>query len=350
MPPKFLRRTIGEIKNDMSVAPTRVRATTSADTCHVDHVTCYDGVFDKLADDSMTLRPMPKPGAGDWLAERVEVGQSFTSFTKMQFRASPHGTYNTIILVTLGDGLSATLQEHLRQYIATFYQTECVVIGIPDVDTAIREGPIRTCVNAFTRQRQLFAGDAMAYVEKCATRTRALSRCAVATIGVTMEDLTKDDTWNFVYGQASLAEGRGIFSIARFSPEFNDEPVSSSEEREHVVLKRACKVVSHELGHIFGLKHCINFQCLLNGANHLGELNRQVLYECPSCTKKLQYSFGWDLQRRYTEIIALMVAYGFTGEATFLKEHVLPVVFTRHTPEAGPLPATVGALYNRSSK
>ena len=51
-----------------------------------------------------------------------------------------------------------------------------------------------------------------------------MRRC-VATMGITMVDITKGD-WNFVYGLADLMEGIGCFSLARFSPEFNHETIT----------------------------------------------------------------------------------------------------------------------------
>ena len=34
------------------------------------------------------------------------------------------------------------------------------------------------------------------------------------------------------------------------------------------VTYRACKVMVHEVCHMFGIKHCVYFHCLMNGSNH----------------------------------------------------------------------------------
>ena len=26
--------------------------------------------------------------------------------------------------------------------------------------------------------------------------------------------------------------------------------------------------MTHEIGHMFGIKHCVHFNCLMNGSNH----------------------------------------------------------------------------------
>jgi bacterioferritin len=36
-------------------------------------------------------------------------------------------------------------------------------------------------------------------------------------------------------------------------------------------LRRSCKVLAHEIGHMFGLSHCVFFHCLMNGSNSLAE-------------------------------------------------------------------------------
>ena len=62
-----------------------------------------------------------------------------------------------------------------------------------------------------------------------------------ANIMVTMVDLTPGEGWNFVFGQASLSEGWGVFSFARFNPNFykyNSKPLT--EKQKSAMLKRTC--------------------------------------------------------------------------------------------------------------
>ena len=48
-----------------------------------------------------------------------------------------------------------------------------------------------------------------------------------------------------------------------------------------VTRKPDHSVLSHEMGHLAGLDHCIHHRCLLNGANNLKEMDRQPLFLCP---------------------------------------------------------------------
>ena len=52
------------------------------------------------------------------------------------------------------------------------------------------------------------------------------------------------------------------------------------------IFNSCCKVLTFEIGHLFGIKHCIYWQCRMNGANHQNELIRN-LYLCPICLHKL---------------------------------------------------------------
>ena len=63
----------------------------------------------------------------------------------------------------------------------------------------------------------------------------------------------------------------------------------------------------HEIGHMFGLPHCIYHECLMNGANQdaLNEFNRRPMLLCNICLRKLQYRIGFDITQRYRDLLAL---------------------------------------------
>uniref|UniRef100_A0A8B9Y533 Archaemetzincin-2 n=1 Tax=Bos mutus grunniens TaxID=30521 RepID=A0A8B9Y533_BOSMU len=146
---------------------------------------------------------------------------------------------------------------------------------------------------------------------------------AFCVVGVTMIDLYPRDSWNFVFGQASLTEGVGIFSFARYGTDFYSshykgklkklERKSSSDysvfddyylpEATSVLLLRSCKTLTHEIGHIFGLRHCQWLACLMQGSNHLEEADRRPLDLCPICLRKLQSAVGFRLRDRYKALV-----------------------------------------------
>uniref|UniRef100_A0A8C6G209 Archaemetzincin-2 n=1 Tax=Moschus moschiferus TaxID=68415 RepID=A0A8C6G209_MOSMO len=146
---------------------------------------------------------------------------------------------------------------------------------------------------------------------------------AFCIVGITMIDLYPRDSWNFVFGQASLTEGVGIFSFARYGTDFYSsqyqgklrklERKSSSDysvfddyylpEATSVLLLRSCKTLTHEIGHIFGLRHCQWLACLMQGSNHLEEADRRPLDLCPICLRKLQSAVGFGLRDRYKALV-----------------------------------------------
>ena len=105
-------------------------------------------------------------------------------------------------------------------------------------------------------------------------------------LAITMEDLYPNPNWNFVFGQASIRERVGVFSFARYNPEFYGERRRSNYGK--ILLRRSCKVLAHEMGHIFSMHHCIFFSCVMNGSNHLYESDSRSLFLCPVSHRKFR--------------------------------------------------------------
>lgn len=99
---------------------------------------------------------------------------------------------------------------------------------------------------------------------------------AFSLLAIMMEDLYPEFSWNFVFGQASLSQRVGVFSFALYDPAFYGLPREKDYHR--VLLKRSCKVLVHELGHMFYLAHCIFFRCVINDFNHLRESDSRPLH------------------------------------------------------------------------
>jgi len=126
-------------------------------------------------------------------------------------------------------------------------------------------------------------------------------------IGLTMYDLYAGIDNNFVFGEADCASFVGIFSFSRYSPlfynkipdQFMDLSNVVNKEDMELLLWRACSVAVHEIGHMFGLEHCLYFQCVMNGSNHLKESDSQPQYLCPVCLHKIYHLIGFDPVKRY---------------------------------------------------
>ena len=263
-------------------------------------------------DDS--FEPVPVPGPSDWLAVHREPGQTFE-----QFRGSrpirPDAHRRIIYLQPLGvfpEQQSPSL-EKLREYAAAFFQTEVKALSPVSVDT----GGFTSRTNSMTRRRQILTEDVLRWLKG---KLPADGFCLLA---ITMEDLYPEPSWNFVFGQASMTERVGVYSFARYDPAFYGE--ARGKDYQALLLRRSGKVLTHETGHMFGLAHCVHFACVMNGSNHLQESDRRPLHLCSVCLRKLQFSVGFDVVKRYRDLASFDKEAGFTDEARWLARRLAEI-------------------------
>ena len=68
----------------------------------------------------------------------------------------------------------------------------------------------------------------------------------------------------------------------------------------------------HEIGHMFGLRHCIYYECTMNGSNGSFEDNYVAdRYLCPVCLCKLKLNAKFDCKERYVKLLEAAGALGF---------------------------------------
>jgi archaemetzincin len=87
---------------------------------------------------------------------------------------------------------------------------------------------------------------------------------------------------NYIFGQAHPENGLCIFSITRLKPGFYGQA-----EDEEVLKKRALKEAVHELGHLYGLSHCIDPECAMFFSNSLTDTDRKSPHFCKQHEKLL---------------------------------------------------------------
>ena len=147
-----------------------------------------------------------------------------------------------------------------------------------------------------------------------------------------MQDLYPEPSWNFVFGMASLRERVGVFSFARYDPAFYGRQAGAAAAA--TMLRRSCKVLAHETGHMFGLRHCIHFQCGMNGSNHLAESDSRPIHLCPICLRKLQHAVGFDHVARYRALEAFYQRVGLKPEAAWVRRRLAFIEGGRGSPGA----------------
>jgi archaemetzincin len=88
--------------------------------------------------------------------------------------------------------------------------------------------------------------------------------------------------FTYIFGQAFLGGRSGIASVFRLSNERY-----GMEADEELLLERAGKEVVHELGHMLGLIHCHNIDCVMRSVSYVEEIDQKSGKFCSECKSKL---------------------------------------------------------------
>ncbi|GLB38158.1 putative archaelysin family metallopeptidase 2 [Lyophyllum shimeji] len=74
-------------------------------------------------------------------------------------------------------------------------------------------------------------------------------------------------------------------------------------------LSRVCRTASHELGHCFGMEHCVYHACAMQSSSCLAEDARQPPYLCPVDLAKMLHATGTSKEARYQALLAFCEGY-----------------------------------------
>lgn len=250
--------------------------------------------FDALyypADPTLFEKKRP-PREGEWLARFKEPGQSFLRYQSGK-PIRPTAERSVIVLQPLGifDRSQGTFVEEMREVMAAFFALRVEVrkpLPLPTKGRRTKRDGDRVWTQHHTR------------VLLDEVLEPHLPKNAVVYVGVTLEDLYPDPSWNFVFGQATLEDRVGVYSLARFFPAFWGRPVTP-ESDVHAWAKSA-QILVHETGHAFSLAHCTEYECVMNGSNSQEELDGQFGELCPVCLRKLAWNIGFEPKSRYEKL------------------------------------------------
>ena len=254
-------------------------------------------------------RPMPAPGPNDWLMNHKEYGQTF-----MEYRR--HGFHEIKMIKNKKDRNANPLKKEVIYIAPLFYKIN------PSFDENFITSIIVFCQSYFhdmqirllrielnnkgIEYRKYEDGsyqlNACTIIEKL---YRKMPEDAYCLIGITDVDLYNDvrvikpRKWiyypppyknDFCYELNSYKYWVGLCSIARFDPMFAKEGQPSEAEKATFffkLLKRSIKMVVKNIGHMFGLKNCIFFRCVMNGFGNMKEFDSRPVEICPCCLRKI---------------------------------------------------------------
>ncbi len=260
------------------------------------------GEADKLR---LLYREKEKPKPGDWLQHNSERHYTLGNYMNSN-PVRPDKVRRLIYVYRLGtntayeDSLIAITCRylecvfHLRTKTAQTLPLSCVPKGM----RRMHDGNLQVCTK--------FVLDTLVRIP--------VSYDAAVAICFTKHDLYPNPSWNYVFGEASLKQRVGVWSFSRYG-----NPNNKPEFKK--VLARTLKVASHETAHMFSLKHCIRYECNMNGSNSLEESDRQPLYFCPDCLQKLSWNMGFTLKDHFKGLESFYNRYGFAGDSLFIRKN-----------------------------
>ncbi|MET3038410.1 archaemetzincin [Chryseobacterium sp. NRRL B-14859] len=228
----------------------------------------------------------PKPGS--WRYSHDEKFQQFEDFQKTR-KITPEPGKNIIYLQPIGtfNELQTKEIELTKEYLAIYFQLETKVL--PALPSTVFPEAVKR--NSKEGHEQILAG----YVLDSILIKRK-PKDAVILMGITEKDLFPQSDWNYIFGLASYENGVGVTSMYRF---YNGHLTISNFNES---LNRLLKISSHEIGHMFGISHCLNANCVMNGTNSLTETDYHVARACSLCQMKLNSSIKYDNKKRLLEL------------------------------------------------
>jgi len=249
-------------------------------------------------------QPLGKPGPGDWLANHPEPGQTYDQYARSRpVRADQRR--RVIYIQPLGDfsPIQRKIVQFTGEFMGIFFQ---LPVRVRD-DLPLSRIPER----ARRKHPQWGVSQILStYVLDKVLKPR-LPGDGVALIAITTSDLWPGEGWNFVFGQASLANRVGVWSMARFGDS------ERSPDALLLTLRRTLATATHETGHMFSMQHCVFYECLMCGSNSLEEADRRPLCLCPQCLAKLCYATGANPEKRFKALVVFGKAHGLKEEADF---------------------------------
>jgi archaemetzincin len=240
------------------------------------------------------------PQPGDWLARFHESGQTFDEYLDLEPPPNrPGKAWTTLYIQPLGpfDDDQRRLLELTSDMLGRFYGLPVKTlepIGLEVLSDKARRN------NPTTGKPQIHS---LAVLDLLKPRRPS---DALAVLCLTTSDLYPQESWNFVFGQASLRERVGVWSVAR---------LGDPSKEFATCRRRTLAIALHETGHMFGIPHCTAYECGMNGSNSRGESDRAPLPFCPECEMKVWWNVGLEPKSRYRRLLEFAEAQGMLAEA-----------------------------------
>lgn len=245
------------------------------------------------------FKPMGVPLKTDWLATNVEAGQTFEEYVKSK-PVLPTAARKKIYIQPIGKFSAAQRKVLLltAAYMRVFYNLPVELKSEKNLENVPSE---MTRKNLYTRQTQIKTSYFLDNL-----LPKMLPEDAAALISFTNSDLFPEAGWSYVFGEANLQGRVGVWSLYRLG-----NPDKSPADYK-LFLTRTLKIAMHETGHIFSMRHCTKYECLMSGTNNLQETDRRPVDDCPECMAKIAWAMNYAPAERYANLAKFWQEQGFT--------------------------------------
>jgi archaemetzincin len=244
------------------------------------------------------FEPMGEPGQFDWLKTFKEPGQTFDEYISSD-PTLPTDERRTIYVQPIGKftAQQSRVIKTTSEYMEAFFGLPVKLLDIRPPIAKLKE-PDQRMID-YPQHRQLRSGYFLETV-----LPPLLPQDAAALIAFTNEDLYPDSSMYFVFGQASLENRVGVWSLWRLDDQADFD----------TFLRRTMKIAVHETGHMFSIRHCTKYECVMSGTNHLGETDRRPIDACPECMAKIAWINNEKPADRYLRLVKFSKDQRFTKE------------------------------------
>jgi len=264
----------------------------------------------------------------DWIPSMRERGQTLNEYLNSRY-TKPDETRKKIYLLPMdlvGNFFEEQFYEKIALYINTFYQMDVILMDKIYLDPKAKN------IRDVGGINQYLTKDILALM------IPKVPVDAFCVMGLTSFDLYPEKRWNYVFGEATYYQRVGIFSMARLIDEHEINEIDENEVDELInvlaqrtrdygkrlpefrtlitrniakrilsthdtPINRAMKIMTHEIIHMFGIDHCIYYNCLARGMMGVHELDQISFTLCPICIQKLYTAYPFDSKKRLTELL-----------------------------------------------
>lgn len=260
--------------------------------------------FKKLAELDVKLS---LPLEGEWLYDHPEKGQTFEEYTKSNpVTISDEEQY--IYLQPIGEftPMEKKMVDLNREYIELFFGLKTIILKPISEEKIPKEN------------RRMFYGNEQLnsafIIDKVLPPLKPED--GVVIMAITAKDLYPAPSWNYVFGQADYKNKTGVTSMFRYMEEH------FSKDKYSLSLGRIIKTSTHEIGHMFSMKHCTHALCLMNGSNSLSEDDTKPTTLCSECLAKLSWNLKWNNSTRFKKLILFLKKHHLDKETDILEKQL----------------------------